>query len=105
MSRYEQLCMGCSWRGGEDELLGEETTISNGSKRLRGRCPNCYYHIKWLPTSEPSIDDRMPFGKHKDKTIKQIADEDYQYALWASANLESRRYRESFRISIQRNIK
>lgn len=76
-----------------------ERTFINGTKHYQRKCKNCGTFNQYAPSYEvnPNEDPGkfvMPFGKHKDKTLIQIGQDDYDYLLWAVDNLNSKTIRK-----------
>lgn len=78
------MCPNC-----EIEAQTKEITIVDGSKRLQRFCPNCDRKLGFAPMNKDPSDFVMPFGKHAQKTLKEILKVDRPYLVWCSTNLDS----------------
>lgn len=48
---------------------------------------NTYANARTSKTYQLSLSDQMPFGKHKDKTIREIIEQQPDYLTWCMANV------------------
>jgi hypothetical protein len=67
----------------QDELKADirKEYIANGGFHLMAYCYLCGKFIKNIPHAKPQV---LFFGKHKGKSISQIAEEDASYLRWLS---------------------
>jgi hypothetical protein len=93
----ELTCKKC---GCINEPITSEKTFKNGTTHTEARCKHCNQFLQYL-AHDPNPLELIPFGKYKGRSIMSIAHEDYDYALWASENLESKRYREAFILAME----
>lgn len=79
----------CSQCGPVDYTI-EKVTYRNGAEHLVAHCLVCKKRIRSLPqeVTGSQQDFKMPFGKHKDKTLLEISLDDPDYLMWASQTLE-----------------
>jgi uncharacterized protein (DUF3820 family) len=77
----ELICCHCGTI--QDELSADvrKEYLSNGGYHLIAYCCECQKFIKNLPHSTPQV---LHFGKHKGKSIAEIANEDESYLRWLS---------------------
>jgi uncharacterized protein (DUF3820 family) len=66
-----------------EKTIDKEVIFSNGTVHVERRCSVCGNFIKYVPQNKV-IDEcyTMPFGKHKGKTLIDIAREDCDYLEW-----------------------
>ena len=58
----------------------ENQTFSNGTVHQRADCPDCGRFLKYM--GDPEKADIINFGKYKDRTYREIAQEDPEYLKW-----------------------
>ncbi|MEK9207428.1 MAG: hypothetical protein AAB922_03035 [Patescibacteria group bacterium] len=72
----------------ENEYTTKERFFSNGTKHIEAICVTCNKWIKFLQ-QVGAEEFRMPYGKHKGKTLRGIKEEDREYLEWFVENSES----------------
>jgi hypothetical protein len=71
----------CTWHP-DAEVNIKEVVFKNGTTHLERRCSKCYKYLGYQPQERE--DYTLFFGKHKGKTIKEIAEVDKEYLEWLS---------------------
>lgn len=56
-------------------------TFSNGKEHLESRCEICGKWLRYLPTESAEV-AKLPFGKFKGRTYKQVAQNNKDYLEW-----------------------
>lgn len=91
----------CKYCGGETEER-EKIFISHGRefKHIGIYCvKKCKGEgwQKWKAQQKPAKDFIMPFGKYKDKSIKEVVKIDKEYAVWMKNNTRSDKLKQKFK--------
>ena len=86
-------------RCGSENTKESEQICRNGAKHIRVECVDCGRFIKFAKQAKTIENNKflMPFGKHKGKSISEIATIDKDYAIWAANNCNSKNIQGRFR--------
>lgn len=71
-------CNQCKWEATKDDVSLVRVALKSGGYHLKASCPDCGSFIKFIGHEEPMLH----FGKHRGKTITQVAKVDKPYLKW-----------------------
>ena len=74
MSSPDVSCPDCK----NEEIRTERISLANGGHHIKASCASCGRFIKFLPHDFP----RFYFGKHRIKTVIEVAAKDPSYLKW-----------------------
>lgn len=76
------ICKKCGVVHKAQDLHIEKIPLATGDHHLKTSCPACKNFIQFLRHSEPAFH----FGRHKGRTIRDVAESDPSYLEWIMAN-------------------
>lgn len=97
----ELTCQRCGLIFIDIEGIVEEIPLNNGGSHLKCSCPGCGKHIKFLPHAGEA---RLYFGKHKGKTIREVAKSNPEYLRWLlTKKIGGKKIESAIRKTLQEN--